>query len=720
MDAGLGLDGPNLADFFRLRLFHFRIALSGTKIPKNILNHPHHRRRLILAAQLRRPPRSISLPPGWWSPLLFLTVLAVYVHTLNPSLFRNDSPETITACITLGVSHPPGYPLYSLLGHILAMVVPVGNPAMTLNFFSALLGALGACLLAANLWLMLGEAAQPYRIATALAGALAFAFSKSYWSASLAAKGGIYVLQVDLELAFFYFLQLHFFEPSAGTKSEGGPRRPLAWLVFLFTIGLTNHWPTQLLTLPALGTLALVKACPGIRMPRKPTAKSLIQTSVFALLVLSLYLYLPLRANQAPTLNFGMPSNWHRFLDCLFRMDYSKIETMASATPQEFSALGAKALYLSDHFLNEFNSLFLLLAVLGLWGLLKKGRERLVLFLLTLLLTTLVVNVFYLRVIPIEFWHLDDHTLSLNWVLGILGGCGAGESLERLGKLRFFKNRIVLRTAACLLVVAFFPVLLFLKHRDVDDQSREFLYWGYGMTGLESMDKNARYFAETDYDYFSILYLQKVEHHRPDVGLKMTTFLAKDDWKHLAREVSSGLSPVGHPIYCAFPNGDFINSYLKNAKAASFRPAGTITEFMPSEALKNKGPAFQQQLEEFWERHLKPEQRSSNPIDGLLLELCAHPYLNTANYLKFRGDLRAWDDFYEKSLSLIQEPKWSAETSVNKAEGDLLLNNKTAVLIDYIYAFEQYKKAGLPIQAEETWQKVQAMRPSTPTKIRQK
>jgi len=662
-----------------------------------------------LAVQSRRNPLPSGSPPWWSGPLLFLTVFVAYARTLNPSLFRNDSPETITACITLGVSHPPGYPLHSLLGHIFAMTAPLGNPAITLNFFSAILGALGVCLLAANLWLLLGNSGQTYRLVAAFAGALAFAFSKSYWSASLAAKGGIYSLQVDLELIFFYFLQFYFLG-AAGNQKAKRTWRPMAWLTFIFALGLVNHWPTQFLTLPALGTLAFVKTNPVARNPFKPVTKHLIQTFAFVILVLSLYLYLPLRANQFPALDFGAPLSLHRFLACLLRMDYSKVETMASASPEEFTALGAKALYLSDHFLNEFNSLFLFLAALGVWGLLKKRRERVILFLLTLLLTTLIINVFYLRVIPIEFWHLDDHTLSLNWVLGIFGGCGAEETLEWLGKMHFFKGRLMARWTLGSVVVIVLPILVFFKHRDVNNQSREFLYWGYGMTALKSMDQNARYFAESDYDYFSILYLQEVEHKRPDISLKLTFSLAKKGWTDLINSFSSRRSPWG-PIYCAFPNGDFITGYLKNAKTTSFKPTGTITEFMPSKDSNNKGQVLQP-LKELWEEYLEPERRSSNPINGLLLELCAHPYLNTANYLKLKGDLSNWNDLYDKGLSLIQENPWLAQTWEMRADGDVSLGNNRETAAAYVMSALQYQSVGMEKEARLCLKKALAQDPS--------
>jgi hypothetical protein len=45
-----------------------------------------------------------------------MTVFWVYVQTLAPTVSFFDSGELIAAAYTLGVAHPPGYPLYVSLG----------------------------------------------------------------------------------------------------------------------------------------------------------------------------------------------------------------------------------------------------------------------------------------------------------------------------------------------------------------------------------------------------------------------------------------------------------------------------------------------------------------------------------------------------------------------------------------------------------------------------
>lgn len=70
--------------------------------------------------------------------------LVVYLFTLPPSLtwahYGHDGGDLITASYTLGVPHPPGYPIYIILGRLFAFL-PVGSIAYRYNLFSALSAA---------------------------------------------------------------------------------------------------------------------------------------------------------------------------------------------------------------------------------------------------------------------------------------------------------------------------------------------------------------------------------------------------------------------------------------------------------------------------------------------------------------------------------------------------------------------------------------------------
>jgi 4-amino-4-deoxy-L-arabinose transferase-like glycosyltransferase len=67
--------------------------------------------------------------------------LLLYVLTAAPDLLPADSGEFQIVAPLLGVAHPPGYPLYTLLGRLCVLLIPFGPAAYRLNLLSAFLAA---------------------------------------------------------------------------------------------------------------------------------------------------------------------------------------------------------------------------------------------------------------------------------------------------------------------------------------------------------------------------------------------------------------------------------------------------------------------------------------------------------------------------------------------------------------------------------------------------
>ncbi|XP_041352364.1 transmembrane protein 260-like [Gigantopelta aegis] len=111
----------------------------------------------------------------------FIT-MAVYVNTLYPSLPGGDSGELILAAHELGVAHPPGYPVFTLLAHVAMVIVPFGNIAWRVNLLSAMFGSVSAATIYQTSAKLTGSVA-----AGILASGL-FAFSRLTWVWSITAE----------------------------------------------------------------------------------------------------------------------------------------------------------------------------------------------------------------------------------------------------------------------------------------------------------------------------------------------------------------------------------------------------------------------------------------------------------------------------------------------------------------------------------------------------
>ena len=270
--------------------------------------------------------------------LLFLAVFAAYAHGLSPAWHPDDSAETITASATLGMQHPPGYPLHSLLGRLAVLVGP-GPAPFNVNLLAAAAGALAVALAAGLLGLLAAalapEGARPWAVhGLGLAGALSLAATQTFWFQAGIAKGGVYTVNLALTLATLWAL-LHLRQRSlacpadelAGRGKLGGPA-PGAWALagLCFGLGMADHWTSQVVMLPGYAWLlaepyARRGLWPGWRALRGPAL-------VVALTLpgLALYLYLPLRSRQGLVLGWGEPDTWRGFWWMFDRSQYAGIE----------------------------------------------------------------------------------------------------------------------------------------------------------------------------------------------------------------------------------------------------------------------------------------------------------------------------------------------------------------------------------------------------------
>ncbi|XP_043570486.1 transmembrane protein 260 isoform X3 [Chiloscyllium plagiosum] len=122
-------------------------------------------------------------PGSGFGPLLLLGgVSAVYLRTVQRTVPGGDSGELVTAACELGVAHPPGYPLFTILARLAMTILPLGSPVFRVNVLNALLGAATAPLL----FEAAGRLSNSYSGGILAAGL--FCFSRLAWQWSVAAE----------------------------------------------------------------------------------------------------------------------------------------------------------------------------------------------------------------------------------------------------------------------------------------------------------------------------------------------------------------------------------------------------------------------------------------------------------------------------------------------------------------------------------------------------
>ena len=115
----------------------------------------------------------------------FLLSFAFYLATVANTVSFFDSGELLSAAATLGISHPPGYPLYAQWEHIYSYI-PLGNIAFRINMASSVFGSLAVMIMyLITHYLILKvfpQTKDDIKVKlTALSASLAFAFSLNHW-----------------------------------------------------------------------------------------------------------------------------------------------------------------------------------------------------------------------------------------------------------------------------------------------------------------------------------------------------------------------------------------------------------------------------------------------------------------------------------------------------------------------------------------------------------
>ena len=176
-------------------------------------------------------------PPYLWAAFVFLGTLALYVVTLAPTTQFWDTSEYIAAAKVLGIPHPPGNPLFTMMAHVWGMLPLATGYAMRINLFAATTSAVAAAcwFLVSERWLRsIVPATLPRRLA-ALAGALVCATAFTVWNQSVVNEK-VYTLSL-VSIALILWLIVRWDDQPAGEAHD----HHLLLIVYLLALTSTNH-----------------------------------------------------------------------------------------------------------------------------------------------------------------------------------------------------------------------------------------------------------------------------------------------------------------------------------------------------------------------------------------------------------------------------------------------------------------------------------------------
>ncbi|UCF78889.1 MAG: DUF2723 domain-containing protein [Candidatus Eiseniibacteriota bacterium] len=502
---------------------------------------------------------------------LFALFVLAYAHTCSLSVswqnFSEDSGDLLAAAYTLGIPHPTGYPLYVLLGRVLALAMP-GSIAFRITLLSLL------CTSAAAVFVFLTLARLlPGRggLLGATLAALSLGFSVHVWSQAVVAE--VYALHLFLMSVAVYCLVrwTHTevppgeierarldppketprarpgpagLEPKPQTATAGRVERgesgglPLRSSTYLlaaaYVVGLSfaNHMLSVVTVV-----FALLYVLSGPWRGRLDVRTCLWALFLFAL-PLTLYAYLPLRSMRDPHLDWGNPETWDQLRWVVTGAQYRfrllgkpLAETVSRLWPGPFLTTGW---------------LVALLALAGLLGGRMTGALRIAL--VGTILTDLAAVVFY--DIPDFLGYLLPAILALSLLAGagfhrVVETCGV--LLERTGRATLARHGVSL-VAGLLVVAAIAPSAR--ENRKVTDASADLHPYVFGRATFTIVEPNALIVSEYDGRTFALWFFLETEYKdtHPDCIVVLKYLLVWPWYVDNLRELHPDLSvpEAGH------------------------------------------------------------------------------------------------------------------------------------------------------------------------------
>ncbi|MCX7049510.1 MAG: DUF2723 domain-containing protein [Candidatus Sumerlaeota bacterium] len=503
---------------------------------------------------------------------------AAYLASLPKTLYWGDGIELAGAGRVLGIAHPTGYPLYTLMLHV-AECLPLGTVSFRANLLSAALGVL-----AALIWYFLALKILrrlPSRLfrnemqqgVIAAAVAIGMALSRTYWFHAVNAQT----------------CALHMLFMAAGgwvcfAMAERFSFRlwAVAWLTF--GLALAHHRLSL-----ELGPLILIGAwCghfrrrPNVDRPANSASrtrsalsslaprltagwalKALAVAGLALMLGLSPYIYMPIRAAKNPPQNWGNPTNLERFLwsarggqfvdFMLLHYDPARPFTMRTYTPwaiQRTKHLASWALAQTG-WAETRAPRVRVSALIALWILIGAGvwiwaREDRWAAAMAAAFCAVNLSVVFAYNIP-DIHDYFEPMFPWGVLAAMLGWARVSQRIEQ----RYFGGSARKSVFGPFCLCMFVPLVMLLINRADFAYLKSPAPQEYGRRLLAGAEPHALVLTEGDSAIYSPWYQQNVEHFRTDVTVFGANFIAGSTWyREYFRD--------RHPFAMEFPFADSV------------------------------------------------------------------------------------------------------------------------------------------------------------------
>ena len=575
------------------------------------------------------------------SVLVGLAALITYLVTLAPSVSFWDSGEYLTCSWTAGVPHPPGVPLFVLLGRfstVLFSFIPA--VAVRVNLLCALAGVSTLVIMTrlVQRWgNRMGFTPSWYRPMSVLAGLIA-AFSYSIWRNSNATETYATALLLTFIIMWSFDCWIEKYaekKHEKGKKDHGGwgEARYLLLISYLLILAIGNHGSVPFVTGPPVLLMYLIYA---FRKKTDIWKRSWFILTIFGLVLLafSIHLYMPIRALQNPEINETDAEHWSNFEKAFMREQYGSTSILDRKGPfLDQMKLYMKYLswqsgrvddgwdrYLGDTAGSAASMVMKIILVFGaIYGMVVLGikRPKLLLYLGLLFLMSSILFIFFILNFKTGLEATDlgevrerDYFFGASFALfAIFSG---------IGLVSVFKDFLSERSGL-VWVTLLIPALSFGVNFYRCDRSESFFAHDYGINLLESCPPNAVLITNGDNDTFPLWFAQGVLGVRRDVIVSNLSLMNTNWYVRQLVEKDPllldfddlGLIDSMHPVYVWGPHYFHLN---RNGHAETSPLDGEIlrTTFdqvwpwaitddemaiaIPTEGLANQGALTMQDL----------------------------------------------------------------------------------------------------------------------------